>query len=547
MAMSSHTYDVFLSFRGEDTRKTFTSHLYNSLKKMKIRTFMDERELKKGKEIHPTLAKAIEESRVSIVVISKNYAFSAWCLNELKKIVECKNTKDHVIKPIFFEVTPSEVRDQKAMIGEALAKHKQNFSMEKVQEWRKALHQVANLAGWTTTDRNQSDLIEEIVKHINIQVKRVPVISIPEHLVGIDAHLSKIESHLDIENTNEVRMLGIYGPQGVGKSTLAKVFYYKHFSEFECWSFVECISERIKGKYDIVEVQKALLSEILGDSSLFACYNREEGAKMIEDVLSSKRVLLVLDDVDDIQQLEKLAGGFHWFGPGSRIIITTQKAKLLHNYKVHFTYEMKGMNPAEAVRLFSWHAFKRNEPEDQCSRELTNAIVTYTKGIPSVLVKLGTDLFSERMSYRQSEVDGENKQVGLKCTPAQNMPKEMFKQGRECNVETRRLGTSSEQILREHMEPLDMNVQEECFEVEREDDDFKHKQLETEEVYEEESEDLVTFPGSMALLFQASALIISVSLIFYFRQNNCILFQASAFIISVSLILIFYFRQNNCI
>nr|XP_023890990.1 TMV resistance protein N-like [Quercus suber] len=368
--MSSHTYDVFLSFRGEDTRKTFTSHLYNSLKKMKIRTFMDEKELKKGKEIHPTLAKAIEESRFSIVVISKNYAFSAW---------------------------------------------------------------------------NQSDLIEEIVKHIIIQVKRVPIISIPERLVGIDAHLSKIESHLDIKNPNEVRI------------------------------FVECIRERIKGKHEIVEVQKVLLSEILGDSSSIALYNREEGAKMIEDVLSSKRVLLVLDDVDDIQQLEKLAGGLHWFGPGSRIIITTQKAKLLHNYKVHFTYEMKGMNLAEAVQLFSWHAFKRNEP-DQCSRELTNAIVTSTKGIPSVLVKLGTDLFSERMSYRQSEVDGENTQVGLKCTLARNTPKEMFKQGRECNVETRRLGTSSE-----HMEPLDMNVQEECFEVEREDDDFKHKKLETEE------------------------------------------------------------------
>ncbi|XP_023873099.2 disease resistance protein RPV1-like [Quercus suber] len=482
---------------------------------MKIRTFMDERELKKGEEIPPTLTKAIEESRLSIVVISKNYAFSAWCLNELKKIVECKNTKDHIIKPIFFEVTPSDVRDQKAMIGEALAKHKQNFSMEKVQEWRKALHQVANLAGWTTTDRSQSDVIEEIVKDINIQVKRVPVISIPEYLVGIDAHLSKIESHLDIKNPNEVRMLGIYGPQGVGKSTLAKVFYYKHLSEFECCSFVECIRERIKGKHEIVEVQKVLLSEILGDSSSIAFYNREEGAKMIEDVLSSKRVLLVLDDVDDKQQLEKLAGGFHWFGPGSRIIITTQKAKLLHNYKVHFTHEMKGMKEVEAVQLFSWHAFKRNEP-DQCSRELTNAIVTYTKGIPSVLVKLGTDLFSERMNYQQSEVDGENKQVGLKCTPAWNMLKEMFKQGREFNVETRRLGMSLEQILREYMEPLDMNVQEECFEVERKDDDFKLKQLETEEGHEEESEDPKTFPRTMALLFQAFAFIISVSLIFYF-------------------------------
>ncbi|KAF3945301.1 hypothetical protein CMV_028317 [Castanea mollissima] len=179
---------------------------------------------------------------------------------------------------------------------------------------------------------------------------------------------------------------------------------------------------------------------------------------------------------------------------------------------------MKGMNPAEAIQLFSWHAFNRNEP-DQCWRELTNAIVPYTRGIPSALVKLGADLFSERMSYRQSEVDGENKQEGLECTLARNMLKEMFRQGRECNVETSRLGTSLEQIMREYMEPQDMNVQEECFEEEREDDDFKHKQLETEEVYEEESEDLMTFAGTMALLFQASAFIFSVSFIFYFRQN----------------------------
>ena len=82
---------------------------------MKIRTFMDERELKKGEEIPPTLAKAIEESRLSIVIISKNYVFSTWCLNELKKIVECKNTKNHIIKPIFFEVTPSEGDDWKCI------------------------------------------------------------------------------------------------------------------------------------------------------------------------------------------------------------------------------------------------------------------------------------------------------------------------------------------------------------------------------------------------------------------------------------------------
>ena len=107
MVTISHTYDVFLSFRGEDTRNNFTGHLYDSLKKRGIRTFMDESNLKKGISIAPTLAKAIEESKLSLVVFSKNYAFSTWCLNELEKIVECMNSRDHIIKPIFLDVDPS--------------------------------------------------------------------------------------------------------------------------------------------------------------------------------------------------------------------------------------------------------------------------------------------------------------------------------------------------------------------------------------------------------------------------------------------------------
>ena len=149
----SHTYDVFLSFKGEDTRNNFTGHLYDSLKKRGIRTFMNESNLKKGISIAPTLAKAIEESKLSLVVFSKNYAFSTWCLNELEKIVECMNSRDHIIKLIFLDVDPSEVRHQKENFGKALAKHEQKFNIEKVQGWRATLKQVANLNGWTIANR----------------------------------------------------------------------------------------------------------------------------------------------------------------------------------------------------------------------------------------------------------------------------------------------------------------------------------------------------------------------------------------------------------
>ncbi|XP_021807856.1 toll/interleukin-1 receptor-like protein, partial [Prunus avium] len=57
-------YDVFISFRGEDTRLTFTSHLYEALCRQKIETYIDYR-LVRGDEIAPALLEAIERSTIS--------------------------------------------------------------------------------------------------------------------------------------------------------------------------------------------------------------------------------------------------------------------------------------------------------------------------------------------------------------------------------------------------------------------------------------------------------------------------------------------------
>ncbi|KAH9725559.1 hypothetical protein KPL70_007919 [Citrus sinensis] len=116
-------YDAFLSFRGEDIRKSFTGNLYTALKNKGIYAFRDDKELQKGGSISPELLKAIEESRVSIIVLSKNYASSTWCLDELAKIVECKN-KEAQNSPIFYGVEPTVVRKQTANFGKDFAKTK---------------------------------------------------------------------------------------------------------------------------------------------------------------------------------------------------------------------------------------------------------------------------------------------------------------------------------------------------------------------------------------------------------------------------------------
>jgi hypothetical protein len=131
---------VFMSFRGKDTRDNFTAHLCHALRMKGINTFIDDDKLKRGEEISPALLKAIEESRISIVVFSQNYASSKWCMDELLKIID---TKGQMILPVFYKVDPSDVRHQKNSYKDALAKHDM-----KMQNWKTTLTQVANLSGW---------------------------------------------------------------------------------------------------------------------------------------------------------------------------------------------------------------------------------------------------------------------------------------------------------------------------------------------------------------------------------------------------------------
>ena len=148
-------YDVFLSFRGEDTRTNFTDHLYVALKQKGIVTFRDEENLERGKSISPELLKAIKESRFAIVILSRNFASSTWCLDELTKIIECMKEMTKTVLPIFYDVDPSNVRKQTGTFVQAFFEHEERFkdNMEKVHTWRAALREVANLKGWHLLDR----------------------------------------------------------------------------------------------------------------------------------------------------------------------------------------------------------------------------------------------------------------------------------------------------------------------------------------------------------------------------------------------------------
>lgn len=155
---SPSSYDVFLSFRGKDTRKNFSDHLYTAFVKAGLRTFRDDDEVKRGEDIKPELGRAIKESKCSVIVFSKEYASSLWCLDELVMILDRKRTtsdSNHVVLPVFYDVDPALVRKQTGSFATAFARHETRHSLDMIKRWRAALAEVADIAGMVL--QNQAD------------------------------------------------------------------------------------------------------------------------------------------------------------------------------------------------------------------------------------------------------------------------------------------------------------------------------------------------------------------------------------------------------
>ena len=139
-------YEVFLSFRGEDTRYGFTSHLYDALCRKQIVTFIDN-EIEKGDELSSALMTAIKESKISVVIFSKDYATAKWCLRELVEILECKKMNNQIVLPVFYRVVPSDVRHQTGSFKDSFVKHEKELH-EEVITWRQALAEASDISGW---------------------------------------------------------------------------------------------------------------------------------------------------------------------------------------------------------------------------------------------------------------------------------------------------------------------------------------------------------------------------------------------------------------
>ncbi|CAN6818314.1 unnamed protein product [Brassica oleracea] len=402
-------FDVFLSFRGKDTRNTFVCYLKDFLKRKGIDTFIDE-ELRRGANIS-LLLERIEQSKISIVIFSENYADSRWCLEELEKIMDCKKTFDQVVLPVFYKVRDSDVRCQTGKFGAPFDKPEESFRKyeHRIPAWRKALSDASEISGYVLEeDRSELEFVDNIAKETSRLLNELSPSEFPGP--GIESRTMELENLMCFEETRCVRIVGVLGMAGIGKTTVSNCVYERNLDGFDGCCFLSNVQDELKLQ-TIDQLQQKLLRKLLDDEKL------EVGAsvgahKVLKDRLRNKKLFIVLDNVTNAKQISLLIGeaGKELYRQGTRIIITTRDKKLLDKV-VDGTYVVPRLNGREALELFCSKAFSTNPDNMAEYMDLSNKFVDYSIGLPLALCLLGSDLRRKDIQYWTKKLEGLENQL----------------------------------------------------------------------------------------------------------------------------------------
>ncbi|CAN6926891.1 unnamed protein product, partial [Brassica oleracea] len=337
-------HDVFPSFHGADVRKSFLSHLLKEFGSKGIN------EITRGEFIGPELKKAIQGSRIAILV----------------EIMKCKEELSQTVMPVFYEVDPSDVKKQAGDFGKVFKKTCKGKTNEVIVKWSQALAKVATLAGYHSKNwDNEAKMIEDVATEVaNKLFNSTPPRDLDE-FIGMEAHMNKISPVLRTD-LDEVRMIGIWGPAGIGKTTIARCLFNQLSHTFQYSVFMMNVKAMYtppicSDDYNVkLHLQQKLLSQLL---------NQKEDLEIshlgvAQERLKDKKVLVVLDNVDRLVQLEAMAKETGWFGHGSRIIITTQDRKILKAHGITDIYKVYFPSDCEAIQMFCMYAFGKKSPED---------------------------------------------------------------------------------------------------------------------------------------------------------------------------------------
>ncbi|CAN1342526.1 Disease resistance-like protein DSC1 [Linum perenne] len=395
-------YDVFVCFRGKDTRRHFTSHLAGHLRRRSIRPFTDEK-FDRTENIDVDLVKVLERSAMSVVIFSESFAESSYCLDEVASIAQRVERFGHRVLPVFYGVEPEEVEDRYAsMIDDSELKQSPE---EKKKRWMDGLKMVINHAGRTSKEfKDDYEMCNTIVDDVLKALSEMSSSGKKSNdLVGMEARVLKVEQLLAIED-DTLSVIGIWGMGGVGKTTLAKTWYHRltHPANRTKHHFVSDISENCKTRSGVENLVQQLYSTLLCENNLSL---KDLDLDHTRGRLSRMKVVVVLDNVETPWQLEQLLLGeildpTKLFGPGSVLIITSRNQRVFDHERAK-THKVEELDSDESLELFSIHAFRQLCPHNDFMNH-SRLAASYCKGNPLALKLLGGALFGKDKEYWKS-------------------------------------------------------------------------------------------------------------------------------------------------
>ncbi|KAL8201942.1 hypothetical protein R6Q57_011089 [Mikania cordata] len=245
--------------------------------------------------------------------------------------------------------------------------------------------------------RGEFSVIKKIVQEImgNMQPG-----GMEDNLIGIESHIEALNPLLSMQTTEEVHIIRIYGMGGIGKTTIAQALFRRISFKYEGSSFVKNVREQSSSKKDICALQEKILTDVLGTNLKFVIQDPEYGANVIQERLCNRKVLIVLDDINDVRQLEFLAASDNWFGAGC--VITTRDEHILSDANAKYKPALLRMD--QALELFSRHAFRKNNPSEGY-KDLSNRAICYTGRLPLALKILGSFFRGREVGVWASALD----------------------------------------------------------------------------------------------------------------------------------------------
>lgn len=387
---NSYVYDVFISHRGPDVKTSLATDLYNSLRKHELRVFLDQREMQLGENITPQIESAIRTASINIAIFSPNYAESKWCLNELLLMLKSGS----IILPVFYGVNPSELRrtarTENGVYARALRKleEKKIFDFDIIAEWRKALSDAAEISGFDleTFNGDEQQLVEHVVEGVVGKVQRI--LHVSKYPTGLDQKIKEFEATVSLQQeSSEIRVIGIVGIGGVGKTTLAKEIFNRERSNYKRSCFLFEVREK-----SLESLQSMLLKDLAQLNDQVS--STDEGIEKIKRYLKSCHCVIIIDDVDHIRQLNALLSPVKdVLQSGSLIFVTSRDRNVLSSSGIPESciYMLTGLNPSHSKDLFCLHAFGHSHPVAGFE-EIVGQFLDVCNGLPLSLIVLGAHL-----------------------------------------------------------------------------------------------------------------------------------------------------------